>query len=119
MKTLNLFFATALILLCANAFAQDPLKAAPEVYRKAILDNESVRVIEIEFAIGQSAATHSHPNHFAYITQGGQLTITSADGKAQVIDAKAGEIFWMDATTHSTKNTGTTVVKAIVTELKK
>ncbi len=108
-----------MMFLLTSIYAQDPLKAAPNVYQKVLLENENVRVMEIEFEPGESAATHSHPKHFAYVTQGGQLTITGADGKAQVADLKAGDVMWMDAVTHSGKNTGTTVIKAIVTELKK
>ena len=119
MKTSQMLLSFVIMLMVTTVYAQDPIKACPNVYQKVLLDNESVRVLEIEFEVGETAATHSHPNHFAYVTQGGQLTITGADGKAQAVDVNAGDVLWMDATTHSGKNTGNTVIKAIVTELKK
>jgi len=47
------------------------------------------------------------------------MTITGPDGKSQVAELKDGEVMWLDATTHSGKNTGKTVIKAVLTELKK
>lgn len=119
MKPVKFFLAITMLFLFSTAYAQDPMQAASNVYKKTLLDNESVRVMEIEFKVGETAATHSHPNHFVYVTQGGQLTITGADGKAQVVDVKAGDTLWMDATTHTGKNTGNTVIKGVVAELKK
>ena len=119
MKTKIFSILISLFFLTTVCFAQDPVTAAPNVYHKVLLDNDNVRVMEIEFDKGEVAATHSHPRHVVYVLEGGELTITGTDGKSEVMQAKPGDTFYMDATTHSAKNTGKTVVKAIVTELKK
>ena len=98
--------------------AQDPLKAAPNVYKKVILDNKKVRVIEIEFAPGETAAWHRHPNHVAYALTAGQLEITDKGKQPVVADLKAGDALYIPAVTHMAKNVGTTVLKMVVTELK-
>ena len=119
MKTLKILFSLVIMILSTSAYAQDPVVVSPNVYKKVLFENESVRVLEIEFKAGESSATHSHPTHFAYITQGGQITFDGPDGKPQVAEVKAGEVMWMDAITHSGKNTGKTDIKGIITELKK
>ncbi len=91
---------------------------APNIY-KQLLDNDRVRVSEIKFNPGDKAAMHTHPYpHVVYILEGGQLTITHLDGTSVVMDAKAGDTLWMGAETHEALNTGTTVLRGTVTEIK-
>jgi quercetin dioxygenase-like cupin family protein len=99
-------------------YAQDPVKAASNVYKKVVLDNDKVRVIEIEFAPGETAAWHHHPDHVAYALTGGKLEITDKGKKARVADIKAGEALYLPEVTHMAKNIGTTTLKMVVTELK-
>jgi len=114
---------TALMLMIATALmarislAADPLEVASEMY-KLKFENEHVRVMEVTFQPGQSIAEHSHPNHFVFVEEGGQLTITKDDGTVTDADLKAGDIVWLDAETHSAVNKGSTVVRLLVTELK-
>jgi len=49
---------------------------------------------------------------------GGQLTLTHPDGPSTVVDAKPGDALWMGAETHEAVNTGKTVVRGTVTEIK-
>ncbi len=116
---------TALMLmLCSGlTFAEEktypgPQEAAPNVY-KQLFDNEQVRVSEIKFNPGDKAAMHTHPYpHVIYILEGGQLTLTHADGTTTVLDAKTGDTMWMGAETHEAVNTGIAVVRATITEIK-
>ena len=122
MITMRLFFGLSAIcfftlLISQPSNAQDPMKVAPNIYNKVLLENDNVRVMEVFFKPGDEAAKHSHPAHFAYILTGGKLSITT-DGKTVVAEAKAGDVIWMEAETHSAKNTGDTDVKLIVVELK-
>lgn len=108
-----------LILLSAvsqTGLAQDPLKAAPTMYKKHF-ENERVRVLEVTFKPGETIAVHSHPDHTLYAITGGKLAIT-AGGKTQEVDIAAGQVMWTSAETHSAKNTGTTTLRVLVTELK-
>jgi quercetin dioxygenase-like cupin family protein len=107
------------VLISAGTFAQDPMKAAPNVYKKVILENDKVRVIQIEFPAGETAPWHSHPDHITYALNDGKLEITDK-GKATVVaDLKAGQAMYLPAVTHMAKNIGTTTLKLVVTELKK
>lgn len=122
MKTIKMISVSMLLglllTLSPSVTAQDPLKAAPNVYKKVLLENDQVRVIAIEFAPGETAAWHQHPNHIIYALTSGKLEITDKDKPAMVIDIKAGEAMYMPAVTHMAKNIGTATVKLVVTELK-
>ncbi|HSD14014.1 MAG TPA: cupin domain-containing protein [Flavobacterium sp.] len=122
MKTIKLFsmsFLFGVILLSSNSlFAQDPVMVAPDIYKKVVLDNDQVRVIQIEIAPGESTPWHSHPNHVAYALTDGKIEITDK-GKAPVaMDIKAGDALYIPAVTHMAKNLGLAPIKMVVTELK-
>jgi quercetin dioxygenase-like cupin family protein len=105
------------ILASGKAAAQDPVKVAPDVYTLKF-ENERVRVLEIVVKPGAKIAKHSHPDHFAYAITGGKLTITAGDKAPTVAEVKPGDVLWIPAETHSSENTGTTEIRALVTELK-
>ena len=124
MKRLTSIFAVTLMLCSASAFAEEtktyagPQEGAPNVY-KQLFDNDHVRVSEIKFSPGEKAAMHTHPYpHVVYVIEGGELTISHPDGTSAVVKAKAGDVLWMDAETHEAVNTGTTVLRGTVTEIK-
>lgn len=99
-------------------YAQDPIKVASNVYKKVLLENDQVRVLQIEFAPGETAVWHQHPNHVIYALTDGKLEITDKGKPANVLDIKAGDAMYLPAVTHMAKNIGTTTVKLVVTELK-
>ncbi len=124
MKRFASIFAGIFMLCSVSAFSAEtktypgPQEGAPNVY-KQLFDNERVRVSEIKFGLGEKAAMHTHPYpHAVYIIEGGELTITHLDGTSAVVKAKAGDVLWMGAETHEAVNTGTTVVRGTVTEIK-
>ncbi|MDP4221445.1 MAG: cupin domain-containing protein [Bacteroidota bacterium] len=104
--------------ISTSAFAQDPVSAASNVYKKVLLDNDKVRVIEVEFAPGEVTAWHHHPNHVVYALTDGKIEITDKGKPAFVADIKAGTAMYLPAVTHMAKNIGTTTVKLVVTEIK-
>lgn len=125
MKRLAFIFAIIGLFCAMPAIAEDavkypgPQEGAPNVY-KQVFDNESVRVSEIKFNPGDKANMHTHPYpHVVYIIEGGELTLTHPDGTSAVVKAKAGDAMWMGAETHEAVNTGTTVLRGTVTEIKK
>ena len=123
MKRLALMSAVVFMVCSGLTYAEEttypgPQEAAPNVYTQ-LFDNERVRVSEIKFNPGDKAAMHTHPYpHAIYILEGGQLTLTHPDGTQAVVDAKQGEVLWMDVETHESVNTGATVVRATITEIK-
>jgi beta-alanine degradation protein BauB len=95
----------------------DVLKAAPNV-SKLIMENDSVRVFDVRFKPGEKAAMHSHPDHLMYIFNDGKIKLMHSTGKPQIVDLKAGQAIWMDATSHAAENLGKTDVHMLVVELK-
>ena len=122
MKRFVLMFA---FLLACSGLAQaeektypGPQEGAPNVYHQ-IFENEKVRISEISFEPGEKAAMHTHAYpHAVYVLEGGTLNLTYPDGTSKSADAKAGDVLWFPAETHEAVNTGSTVVRAIVTEIK-
>ena len=122
MKTINIFSKSVLVgiilMLSMSLNAQDPIKVASNVYKKVILDNEKVRVLQVEFAPGDVAPWHQHPNHVIYVLSGGKIEITDKGKEAKTMDLNEGVAIYMPAVTHMAKNVGTTTIKLVVTELK-
>lgn len=119
MKTIK---ACAVLLVLAGLgitrlAAQDPLVAAPEMYR-LLFENERVRVMEVAFQPGQKIAAHSHPDHFVYVAEAGTLRLFKPDGTSSDAELSVGMVVWIPAETHWAENIGTTVVRLVVTELK-
>ena len=85
---------------------------------KVVIDNDKVRVIELQMAPGASTGMHSHGDNVVVFLTGGSATQTMADGSTKQMQRKAGEVLWSDPVTHDTKNTGKTTVKTLIIELK-
>lgn len=121
MKRNILIIAAAVLVVAATAWAKtgdmDPLLVGNGMY-KLKYENERVRVMEVTFEPGQKIGMHSHPDHSVYFIEGGQVKITTSDGKENVVDAKTGDAMWLTAQTHSGENVGKTRVRILVTELK-
>jgi len=122
MKTIKMILMTLLFGLflfqSTSMFAQDPMKVAPNVYEKILLENEKVRVMQVVFSPGASIGWHSHPNHSIYAETGGKIEITEKGKSAMPMDIMDGTAMYMPAVTHMAKNVGTTTIKLIVTEMK-
>ncbi len=98
--------------------AQDPVKIAPDNYKVA-LENDSVRVCNVQVKPGEKIVMHSHPDHVVYTINGGKAKFTHSDGKTKDVELKAGEATWHKAESHAGENVGTTELKLVVFELKK
>jgi beta-alanine degradation protein BauB len=109
--------AFAFMFAAIPAFAQDPVKVAPQAF-KEILNNSEVRVLEYSSKPGQKEAMHSHPAVLLYVIQGGKLKSTAPDGTSKEIEYKTGDIQWREAITHTGENVGTTEMKSLLIEVK-
>ena len=113
----SIILAAGLLIIASAAFAQDPLEVGPDVY-KFKFENDRVRVMDVTFVPGASIAMHSHPDHFAYVISGGKLILSYPDGTSKEVDAKDGDVLWINAESHAAKNPGETEIKLLVVELK-
>ena len=122
MKTIKIILMPLLfalfLLQSTGLYAQDPMKSASNVYKKILLDNDKVRVMQVVFPPGAIAAWHSHPDHVIYSSTSGKIEITEKGKPATIVDIKAGTAMFMPAVTHMGKNIGTTTLRLVVTELK-
>lgn len=112
----------AMVALTVGAFAEEtypgPHEAGPNIYSKQF-ENDRVCVSEIKFNPGDKIAMHTHIyDHFVYVLEPGQLTLSYPDGKTSVVNGTAGQVLWIVKESHAAKNTGTTVFRALVVELK-
>lgn len=109
------FAATALL---PRAAAAQDLAVTAGQNAKVLLDNDRVRVIELQMAPGASTGMHSHGDHLVYFITGGSVQQSAADGTSRAMTRKPGEPLWSGPVTHDTRNTGKQPVRALVVELK-
>lgn len=117
-KISTTLFIGVLLTLSSAIYAQDFVKVADQGTTKVLLENDQVRVIQIETAPGGVTAWHSHPNYILYALTDGKLESTEKGKPATILNLKAGEALFMPAVTHMAKNVGNTTVKLVLTELK-
>ncbi|MBC5993394.1 cupin domain-containing protein [Pontibacter cellulosilyticus] len=121
----NLLKSAAILsftLLTVTAWAGDPgdgcaSKNTGQSFSQ-LLDNNSMRLWEIELKPGQFADVHAHPGQKAYAATSGTLKITTSEGKTEEIKVRAGDLLWTDATKYKTVNMGSEAFKAVVYEEK-
>lgn len=120
MKTKRLLFQFVLFLFVLiqteQIHAQDVHKTAPNVYN-LLADTLRIRIFEINFGPGESAAMHRHPDHAVYTLSSGKLEITNDKGVKEIIEFPAGLGFVFPSESHSAKNIGPSSARAIVVEV--
>lgn len=114
--------ALALSLTSAAAAAQDLVQTAGK-NAKVVLENDKVRVIELNMPPKGSTGVHSHQDNLVVFLSGGtahQTTIDPKTGKEVVKDTqrKPGEVVWSGPVKHDTVNSGNAPVRTLVIELK-
>lgn len=115
-KTLMLsFFAVALF--ATSALCHDPVPIYPENY-KVLLENDRVRVLDFQLRKGAKEDFHSHPAAVTYVLSPFKIRFTFPDGTMRIREAKAGDVFFGEAVTHSPENIGDTDAHGILVELK-
>ncbi len=114
--------AFALSLASVATHAQDLVQTAGK-NAKVVLENDKVRVIELNMPAKGSTGVHSHQDNLVVFLSGGtahQTTVDPKTGKKEVKDTqrKPGEVVWSGPVTHDTVNSGTAPVRTLVIELK-
>lgn len=112
-----LMAALVLAFVAKTAGAQDMVKVAPTMC-KVVLENDKVRVIEVNAKPGEKMPMHSHPSYIVYALSSGKVKHTSPGGKTTERELKPGGASWNEAETHASENTGTADVRVLVIEMK-
>jgi quercetin dioxygenase-like cupin family protein len=97
--------------------ALDPVKVDPKHY-KVEFENAQVRVVRVHFPVGEGAPLHEHVLNRVVCYVSDQKVKVTTDGKAEVVEHKAGEASWGGAAKHSEQNVGNQAFEAVVVELK-
>ena len=95
----------------------DPVKASPKNY-KTLMENDQVRVLQMDLKAGEKDTEHSHPSETVYFISGGKVKIHVPGGDAMEADIPDGHIMWHEEWTHTVENLGSTDIKAIIVESK-
>lgn len=95
----------------------DAVKVAPDSY-KAVLENDQVRVLEVQIKQGTKSEMHSHPKSVAICLNDQRLRFTFPNGKSEHADLKRGQSVWLEGISHTVENIGTEDVSSVVVELK-
>lgn len=97
--------------------AQDPVPLYPANYT-VIIENDRVRVMDFRLRRGDTEQMHMHPAHVLYVLEPFRIQFTLGDGTTRIREAKAGDILYSEAVTHSPRNIGDTDAHGILVELK-
>jgi quinol monooxygenase YgiN/quercetin dioxygenase-like cupin family protein len=111
-----------LVALSRSAAAQvpageDPVPRYPGNY-KVLVENDRVRVLDFRLRRGDTEAFHSHPAHVLYVLEPFTVRFKLPDGRTITREAKAGDVLFSEAVTHSPTNIGSTDAHGILVELK-
>jgi len=111
------FVVVSVLLLALPAMAQDPTEVDSKHY-KVVFENDQVRVLRITYGPHYMGVMHEHPANLVVWLTDGDGIITSADGKGEEIDAKAGDVTWMEPAKHRGENTSDQPFELILVEIK-
>lgn len=95
----------------------DPVAVSPDSY-KVLLENERVRVLQMDLKSGQTDKLHSHPDETVYFAKGSKAKIHFPDGGEAELDIPDGHVMWHEAWTHRVENIGSSDIRAIIVESK-
>ena len=97
--------------------SEDPVPRYPGNY-KVLIENERVRILDFRLRQGDTEAFHSHPAHVLYVLEPFTIRFKLPDGRTVIREAKAGDVLFSEAVTHSPTNIGRTDAHGILVELK-
>ncbi len=95
----------------------DPVEVSPDSY-KVLLENDQVRVLQMDLKAGETDETHSHPSETVYFVKGGKAKIHLPDGGVVEADIPDGHVMWNEAWTHRVENVGSSDILAVIVEAK-
>ena len=99
------------------AAAQDAVTVDPAHY-KVLVDNAVVRVLKVDYAVGEKSVMHAHPDAMLVPLAPGNARFTMPDGRTQDMDVKTETVAYTPATTHLPANLGPGKIDALLVEFK-
>src|SRR5512145_260051 len=106
MRLINACSVMSLIAFGSSVvLAQDPVKVAAANY-KVLLENASVRILNVTYAAGAKSAMHQHPDSIAVSLAPATVRFTTPDGKSEDVEMVNESARYMPAGSHSPANVG-------------
>lgn len=99
------------------AAGEDPVPRYPGNY-EVLIENDRVRALDFRLRKGDTEEFHSHPAHVLYVLEPFKIRFKLPSGRTAIREAKAGEVLFSEAVTHSPTNIGATDAHGILIELK-
>lgn len=97
--------------------SRDAVTVAPHLY-KVVLENERVRVLEVQGKPGEKTEMHLHPAQVAIAITDGKFRFTSPGSQPMEAELKAGQAMYLDPVEHTTEIMGTAEARVLLVELK-
>jgi len=101
----------------SQSIAQDAVSADPQ-HHKVEFENDSVRVLRINFGPGEISQMHQHPCAVAIGISNSDLTFHLPDGTTTPARLKHGQVIVAKPQTHNPENKTQTAAEVILVELK-
>ena len=95
----------------------DAVSVSPDHY-SVVLETETVRVLRIRYAPGESSAMHYHPEAVAVFLTDHEARLEAPDGTFQDVSARAGDAIVTPAGHHRGTNIGEEPYELLLVELK-
>ena len=74
--------------------------------------------MEAVIPTGFKEKQHTHPPYAMYILSGGNVRMHYPDGTSRDVEMKTGAALFSDKTTHWAENTGTSMIRVLLVELR-
>jgi quercetin dioxygenase-like cupin family protein len=97
--------------------ALDPVKVDKKHY-KVELENDQVRVLRVKIGPHESTPLHEHSLNRVVAYLADQNFRVTTDGKAEMVQHKAGEVSWGAPTKHKEENLSDKPFEVVVVEFK-
>jgi quercetin dioxygenase-like cupin family protein len=104
------------LLATAPAAAQEQ-KTTPGEIAKPLLDNDRVRVLELNIRPGVKRPAGTHPPHLMYLLTDGTLVFSEEGKRPYEMIFRAGEAVWVPAQARA-ENESEKEVRAVIVEVK-
>jgi hypothetical protein len=113
----RLLLITMLWIAAMPAGGQDPVKLDP-AFNTVEFENERVRVLRIRLGPRQKDSMHEHPASIAVSLTDQHVRVTGPGGTARELRRKAGDVRYLEPSSHSIENLGDVPYETILVELK-
>ncbi len=95
----------------------DPVKVSPE-FHNVLLENDLVRVLEINVPPGGKIPIHSHPDYVSYVLGSCETRLRSPEGGIETVSIRPGQAVYRPAETHGGENIGEKAMRLLNIEFK-